>query len=197
MDKFNPLDLSNRRVLVTGASSGIGRATAIYLSKLGAKIVATARNEDRLNETISQLEGEGHVVIPFDLSQGNNIEELFKSIIESGEKLNGLVNCAGIPYVMPLNVLTKNHLEDVMNVNFFPFVEMARLYSKKKYSEGGSIVTISSILVDHPRANETGYIVSKGAMNAAVGGLACDLAKKSIRVNGVICGNVMTEIKLV
>ena len=81
-----------------------------------------------------------------------------------------------------------------MNVNFFPFVEMARLYSKKKYSEGGSIVTISSILVDHPRANETGYIVSKGAMNAAVGGLACDLAKKSIRVNGVICGNVMTEM---
>ena len=81
-----------------------------------------------------------------------------------------------------------------MRNNFLPFIELARLYGKKKYTAGGSIVTISSILVERPRANETGYIAAKGAMSAAVGSLACDLAPRGIRVNGVICGNVLTDM---
>lgn len=194
MENFNPLDLSSRIVLVTGASSGIGQAVAVYLAKLGAKIVCVARNECKLQQTISMLEGEGHVMFSADLSDLENIEAMFQQVVADVGKLNGLVHCAGIPYVMPLNVLTPKHMNEVLRNNFLPFVELARLYGKKKYAIGGSIVTISSILVEHPRANETGYIAAKGAMSAAVGSLACDLAPKGIRVNGIICGNVLTDM---
>lgn len=194
MENFNPLDLSGRTILVTGASSGIGRASAIYLSKLGTKIVCVARNKERLQQTIAMLDGEGHIMISADLSDLSNIETIFQQAVSVVGKLNGLVHCAGIPYVMPLNVLNPQHMNEVMRNNFLPFVELARWYGKKKYAIGGSIVTISSILVEHPRANETGYIAAKGAMSAAVGSLACDLAPKGIRVNGIICGNVLTDM---
>ena len=194
MVNFNPLDLSSRVILVTGASSGIGRASAVYLAKLGAKIVCVARNKDKLRQTMDMLEGEGHIMLSTDLSDLNNIEAMFKQAVADIGKLNGLVHCAGIPYVMPLNVLTPLHMDEVMRSNFLPFVELARLYGKKKYATGGSMVTISSILVEHPRANETGYIAAKGAMSAAVGSLACDLAPKGIRVNGIFCGNVLTDM---
>lgn len=186
MENFNPLDLSSRIVLVTGASSGIGQAVAVYLAKLGAKIVCVARNECKLQQTISMLEGEGHVMFSADLSDLENIEAMFQQVVADVGKLNGLVHCAGIPYVMPLNVLTPKHMNEVMRNNFLPFVELARLYGKKKYAIGGSIVTISSILVEHPRANETGYIAAKGAMSAAVGSLACDLAPKGIDRKSVV-----------
>lgn len=194
MENFNPLDLSNRTVLITGASSGIGRASAVYLSKLGARIIASGRDEARLHSTLQSLSGGGHAALVCDLSQTDNIEGLFTEAVSRCGKLNGLVNCAGIPYVMPLTVLTYKHMEEVLRCDFLPFIEMSRLFGKKKYSSGGSIVTISTILVDRPRANETGYIAAKGAMSAAVGSLACDLASKSIRVNGIICGNVMTDM---
>ncbi|MEG2623285.1 MAG: SDR family oxidoreductase [Clostridia bacterium] len=194
MGSFNPLDLSDRTVLITGASSGIGRASAIYLSKLGARIIASGRDESRLHETLEMLEGNGHAAVIFDLSDTENVEELISQAVMKCGKLNGLVHCAGIPYVMPLNVLTPRHMEEVMRVNFLSFVELMRVYAKPKYSASGSIVAISSILATSPRANETGYIASKGAINAVVGSLACDLAKKKIRVNGIICGNIMTEM---
>lgn len=194
MENFNPLDLSGRTILVTGASSGIGRASAIYLSKLGTKIVCVARNKERLQQTIAMLDGEGHIMISADLSDLSNIETIFQQAVSVVGKLNGLVHCAGIPYVMPLNVLNPQHMDEVMRSNFLPFVELVRLYGKKKYATGGSIVTISSILIERPRASETGYIAAKGAMSAAVGSLACDLAPKGIRVNGIICGNVLTDM---
>ncbi len=190
----NPMSLQGRHILITGASSGIGRATAVYLSKLGARIVCTARSEERLQETLALLEGDGHAALTCDLSKTETIEPMVREAVERIGRLNGLVNCAGIPYVVPLNALTPARVEEAMRTNFYPFVELARLFGKKKYASEGSIVTISSILTSHPRAYETGYISSKGAMNAAVGSLACELAVKSIRVNGIIVGNVWTAM---
>lgn len=191
---INPMSLEGRRILITGASSGIGRATAVYLSKLGARIVCTARNEERLQETLALLEGDGHAALTCDLSKNETIEPMVREAVDRVGRLNGLVNCAGIPYVVPLNVLTPAHIEEVMRTNFYPFVELARLFGKKKYATEGSIVTISSLATMRPRAHETGYIASKGAMNAAVGSLACELAAKSIRVNGIIVGTVWTAM---
>ncbi|USG65732.1 SDR family oxidoreductase [Brevibacillus ruminantium] len=191
---FNPLDFAGRKILVTGASSGIGRATAIYLSKLGAQIILSGRNEERLNETMLQLTGGNHQILSVDLSKEEELSPFFDQMVQDGIKLNGMVHCAGIPYVMPLQSLSKKRLSDVMETNFFPFIELVRQYAKKKYSSGGSIVCISSILSVQPRAYETGYITSKAAMNAAVTSLAFELAKKEIRINGILAGNIMTEM---
>ena len=194
MNRFNPLDLKTRTILVTGASSGIGRATSIYLSKLGAHIVLNGRNEEQLNVTLSLLFGDGHAVCATDLTTSENLEGLFDAAVCDGRKLDGLVHCAGIPCVMPLRVLDRKHLTEIMDSNFYSFVELIRQYSKKKYSTGGSIVGISSILSVQPRGYEAGYIASKGAMNAAIGSLAFELAPRKIRINGILAGNIMTEM---
>jgi len=193
-NNFNPLDFSERKILVTGASSGIGQATAIYLSKLGAQLVLNGRNEERLTLTLSQLSENRHQIVIADLAMEEDLSSMFEKIIGDGIKLNGIVHCAGIPFVMPLQSLTKKRLSKVMENNFFPFIELVRQYAKKKYSSGGSIVCISSILSVQPRAYEAGYIASKAAMNAAVNSLAFELTKKGIRINGVIAGNIMTEM---
>jgi NAD(P)-dependent dehydrogenase (short-subunit alcohol dehydrogenase family) len=191
---FNPLDFEGRKILVTGASSGIGRATAIYLSRLGAQIILSGRNEERLNESMLRLWGGNHQILPIDLSKEEELGTFFDQMVQDGIKLNGMVHCAGIPYVMPLQSLSKKRLSDVMETNFFPFIELVRQYAKKKYSSGGSIVCISSILSVQPRAYETGYIASKAAINATVTSLAFELAKKGIRINGILAGNIMTEM---
>lgn len=198
MDKvssFNPLDFSGRKILVTGASSGIGRATAIYLSKLGAAIVLNGRNEEQLSLTLSQMEGNGHIVIPFDLTSPD-FSPLFERTVADGKKLDGMVHCAGIPYVVPIKMLERKRLDEVMQINFYSFIELVRQYSKKKYHDEGSIVAISSILSLQPRAYETGYIASKGALNSAIGSMACELAKQKMRINGILAGNILTEMTI-
>lgn len=193
-NQFNPLDFSNKKILITGASSGIGRATAIYLSKLGAQLVLNGRNEKRLQDTVSMLSGHSHKIVVTDLVEQEDLTEMFNESNSDGIKLNGLVHCAGIPSVMPLKGLSKKRLAEAMETNFFTFIELVRQYSKKKHSSGGSIVGISSILSVQPRAYETAYIGSKAAMNASIHSLAFELANKNIRINGIIAGNIMTEM---
>ncbi len=194
MKMFNPLDLSDRKILVTGASSGIGRATAIYLSRLGAKIVLNGRDVERLQQTERSLQGNGHMVVPFDLETKSGLTPLFDEATHDGERLNGLVHCAGIPFVVPLSVLTTKQLEKVMSVNFYPFVELIRQYAKTKYSERGCIVGISSTTSICPSFAEIGYGASKAALNYAVTSTAIGLAEKGIRINGVISGLIRTEL---
>lgn len=192
--KFNPLKLENKKILITGASSGIGRATAIYISKLGAKVVLTGRNEVHLKETMEQLEGEGHSYVAFDLTNLNNIEIIFEAAIKDGVKLNGMVHSAGIPFVMPLRTLTPEAMQNCFTNDYFCFVELVRQYSKSKYSDGGSIIAISSITSEKPVIGELGYCTAKSALNSAVECMAVELAKKRIRVNGILAGNILTEM---
>lgn len=192
IENFNPLDFKKQKILITGASSGIGRATAIYLSKLNASIVLSGRRVDKLKETQNLLSGSGHMICAADLAT-DDLEDIFKYATQD-KKLDGIVHCAGIPYVAPLRSLKKQNMLDAMNNNFLPFIELCRLFSNKKYSEGGSIVAVSSILTQRPRACETAYISSKGALDSAVESLAFELATKEIRINGVLVGNVLTEM---
>jgi NAD(P)-dependent dehydrogenase (short-subunit alcohol dehydrogenase family) len=191
---FNPLDLTNKKILVTGASSGIGRATAIYLSSLGAKLVITGRNRPRLDDTMQQLRGNGHLQIVADLSELDDMSPLFDKATRDEVKLNGLVHSAGIVNVVPLNRLTKMKMLEEMNINYFAFVELVRQYAKKKYSDAGSIVGISSIAADRPSQCQTSYAASKAAMDIAVRTLSNELAKKGIRINTVLPGLVRTEM---
>ncbi|MEN3004739.1 SDR family NAD(P)-dependent oxidoreductase [Dehalobacterium formicoaceticum] len=192
---INPMDLSEKLILVTGASSGIGRATAIQLSKLGGKIVLVARSEDKLNETLKMMEGEGHAVYPFDLKGIDKIEGLINQIVQENGALNGLVHCAGIAPMRPLGSTKYDFLHDVMVINFYSFVEVVRCASKKKkFVEGASFIGMSSVGSQSGDKSKIAYCASKAAMDAAIKCMAKELESKKIRVNTVVGGFVKTDM---
>lgn len=191
----NPMLLDGKKIMVTGASSGIGRATAIYCAELGAQVVLLGRSKKRLEVTLSNMPGEKHITLSCDFSETIDGDALFDKIVADGIKLNGLVHCAGIPCVMPLRSLSYKRLNHVMNVNFYSFIELVRTFVKKKYSnDKASIVGISAALVSHPRIYEMGYIASKAALEAVVPVMAIECQKRNIRVNCIEFGNVYTEM---
>ncbi len=189
---YNPYTLENKTILVTGASSGIGKAIAIECAKMGAKVVVTGRNEARLQETHSLLEGDQPDYIVADLSVNEDVVRVSKEL----STLNGLVNCAGLTKVAPFPFATRDSFEGVMNVNFFAPTELTRLLVKsKKIGKGSSIVFISSVSGVYCSAIASSiYSASKGAVNGLVKGIALDLASKGIRVNCVNPGMIDTNI---
>ena len=192
---INPMDLSGKIILVTGASSGIGRATAVQLSKLGARVILIARNENKLKETITMMEGEGHALYPFDLNLLDNIDGLIKHVVRENAAINGLVHCAGVGPLRPLGLTKSNFLHEVMLINFYSFVELVRCLSKKNnYAKGASFVGISSISSKMGYKSKIAYCSSKAALDGAVRCMAKELAEKNIRVNTVMPGWVKTEM---
>ena len=190
---YNPYSLEGKTILVTGASSGIGKATAIECSKLGARVVITGRDEARLQQTLSSLEGEGHVVITADLGEDDGI----RFLVERVPVLNGIVHAAGISDTVLFQFLKKERLENIFNINFFAPVVLSQLLLKKKLlQKGGSIVFLSSI--DGPVTAHIGnsmYSATKGALSAMMHNMSIELASKGIRVNAVLPG--MTETPLI
>jgi NAD(P)-dependent dehydrogenase (short-subunit alcohol dehydrogenase family) len=189
---YNPFTLEGKTILVTGASSGIGKAIAIESSKMGANVIITGRNEERLKKTYYLLKGNGHGLIVADLSVKEDIERLHKEL----PVIDGLVNCAGLTKVAPFSFATRDSFEEVMNVNFFAPTELTRLMVKtKKIRKGASIVFISSVSGVYCSAVASAiYSSSKGAVNGLVKGVALDLAPKGIRVNSVNPGMIDTDI---
>lgn len=189
---YNPFSIENKVILVTGASSGIGKAIAIECSRLGASVVITGRNEERLKETYSALYGVHPKYLISDLSLERDIVKLSQDVPE----LSGIVNCAGFNKVLPFQFTSKKDFEEVMNVNFFAAAELTRLLLKNtKINKGASIVFISSISgVYCSYIANTVYSSSKGAINGLVKSLALDLAPKKIRVNSVNPGMINTNI---
>ena len=189
---YNPFSLENKTILVTGASSGIGKAIAIECSKMRASVIITGRNETRLQETHSLLEGYQPDYIVADLSVNEDVVRVSKEL----STLNGLVNCAGLTKVAPFPFATRDSFEEVMNVNFFAPTELTRLLVKsKKIGKGSSIVFISSVSGVYCSAVASSiYSASKGAVNGLVKGIALDLASKGIRVNSVNPGMIDTDI---
>lgn len=187
----NPFSLEGKRILVTGASSGIGRAIAIECSKMGANLIITARNELRLKETLELLEGSNHEIIAADLSQKEDIEMLCKRT----PSLNGIVNCAGLTITKPFKFISAENVSSIMNVNFEAPLFLTQAFIKsKKLTKGSSIVFISSISgVKVSLVGNSIYSASKGAINGICKGMALELAPH-IRVNTVIPGMVETNI---
>ena len=190
---YNPFSLENKTILVTGASSGIGRAIAIECSKMDATVILSGRNEDRLNETLSQMNGVEHSIIVADLLKENSIERIVESI---SNKIDGIVQCAGFTIPKPFHFLSKDNIKDVMNVNFeAPILLTQQLLKKKKIANNSSIVFISSIsgvFCSSPAGSI--YSASKGAINGIVKSLAIELSVKGIRVNSVNPGMINTNI---
>lgn len=185
------LGLQGKTILVTGASRGIGQQTAIYLTQLGAKVVITGRNEERLDETYKQLEGTGHLKIKADLTQLDDVKNIFVYSRENNIKFNGLVYSAGMPCVMPLKAISKDALLNIFDINYFSFICLVKEFIKKSNSEiGNSIVALSSEIVRHPRKFELGYISSKAALEAALPIIALECKERGIRANAVGIGYV-------
>ncbi len=192
---INPMDLSGKHILITGASSGIGKATAIHLSKLGAKLALIARNEEKLKDTIKLLEGEGHDMYKIDLKEVNLIESLVNKIVDNNGPLDGLVHCAGIGTMRPLSMTKPDFLHDMMLVNYYSFVELIRCASKKnKYREGASFIGMSSAGSQYGDKSKVAYCSSKAAMDSATRCMAKELAYKKIRVNTIVAGFIRTDM---
>jgi NAD(P)-dependent dehydrogenase (short-subunit alcohol dehydrogenase family) len=192
---INPMDLTGKRILVTGASSGIGKETAIHLSKLGANVILVARNKDKLINTIFELEDVGHSLYSFDLKNISATEKFLEEIINKEGKLNGLVHCAGINELRPLGITGYDFLHNMMLINFYSFVELVRVISKKKNcAKNTSIVVMSSVSSVKGDKSKTAYCASKGAINSAVRAMAKELAIKNIRVNSVVAGFLKTNM---
>lgn len=188
---YNPFSLEGKIVLVTGASSGIGQATAIECSKMGAKVVITGRNEDRLNETFSQLEGEGHQIIVADLNTQDDIDAL----VDACPVLDGLVNNAGRGKSKPVNFLKLEDLQDVYQTNLFGVALLTKgLLKKKKLGKDSSIVFTSSISSYMTAAGLSIYASSKAAVCGYMRTCAIELGVKGIRSNAVLPGMVETKL---
>ena len=189
------VDLTDRKIIIAGASQGIGRATALLMSQLGAKLILTARNEDKLRETLSMCEGEGHTLRTFDFTEIPGIEALAKSVTETSGPIDGIVWCVGITSDRPFHLLKPEDLEKVMHLNFNAFVELVRCFAKRKrYNPGMRVVAVSSIASLFGKTAHLAYSASKAAINAAVRNMSVELADKKIFVNAVLPGMVNTEM---
>ncbi len=192
---YNPFSLQGKTILITGASSGIGKATAIVCAQMGATIIATARNEERLKETLELLatdEGQAHKVILAELNDSYEMQRL----VEAVEDVDGLVLCSGIGLALPLQFCKPEKARSMFDTNFFAPFELARLLlKKKKIKKGASIVMLSSI--GGTKSFDLGngmYGASKAAVNSLAKTLALELAPKQIRVNAICPGMVETPI---
>lgn len=178
-------NLSGKHILITGASSGIGKACALRVSELGASVSLVARNEGRLNEVLHQLNHSGQI-FSYDLSIIGGIEGLLKNIVKNLGKLDGLMYCAGDCLRAPLSMCKPEILQKSMQVNYFAFVEMLRCASKtRNCNEGASFVTMTSASSMKGDKGLLGLSASKAAMNSAVRCAALELAPKRIRVNAI------------
>lgn len=192
---INPLDLTGRLFLVTGASSGIGRETAVLLSQLGARIVVVGRNSARLAETVQNLSGGGHHTEVLDLVQTEQIPAWFKALCAVTGPLNGLVHCAGISSSMPLKVLNPTVFEQVYRINVSAAAMLAKGFRQRGCcTQGGSIVLLSSVMGLVAEAGISAYSSSKAAVLGLTRALALELAREKIRVNCVVPGYVKTEM---
>lgn len=194
MNTYNPYSLEGKRVLVTGASSGIGRGIAIECSRMGAKVVISGRNEARLQETLAMMQNpDEHQMLLADLAIDEDIQGLVDKIEEG---LDGIVLCAGFTIVKPFKFVSPQDIEAIMDVNYkAPVILSQKLLKKKKINKNASIVFISSVsgvFVSAPAAAL--YSGSKGAVNGVAKAMALDLSPRGIRVNCVNPGMVDTNI---
>lgn len=189
---YNPFSLEGKTILITGASSGIGRSAAIECSRFGARVILTGRNTERLNDTYANLDGLNHIQIKADLSEKAGIEYLLTSLTE----LNGVCHCAGITNPVPFTYIDQKKLDDIFAINFFgPLILTKELVKRKLLQRESSVVFVSSISgVYISSVAGTLYSSTKGAINGAIKGVALDLATKKIRVNSVCPGMIKTNL---
>lgn len=194
-EDFNPFTLDGKRIVITGASSGIGQQCAISCSRMNARVVLIGRNADRLAETLGRMKGEGHISVSLDITDYDRIPAIVKSIVDSVGKIDGLIHCAGISTTLPLNLVTNEKLVEFMSTNVLSAINLSRELFKRKYSnDGGSIIFMASVMGVVGERGKMLYGLTKGALISGARSLACELSKRNIRVNCISPGAIQTPI---
>jgi len=193
---FNPFSLRGKNILITGASSGIGRQCAIDCSRMGARVVLMGRNEERLRETLAQMEGNGHLPVVFDLTRYEELETLVTGIVKQCGPLHGVLHCAGISTTLPLKLMNAGNIDEFFRGNVYSAVLLSREVCKLKNvaKEGASIVFFSSIMGCVGESGKSLYGMTKAALVSAARHLACEYARRCIRFNAVSPGAILTPI---
>lgn len=192
---INPLDLAGKTILVTGASSGIGRETAILLSRLDARLAISGRDAGRLQQTLEALEGLEHFEFPFDLAGAEDVAAWVKRVCEKTGPLDGIVHSAGVHAAVPARAFTANRIDAVMKANVSSALLLVRgLCQRGCYRPGASIVLLSSVTAWLGAPALAVYGASKAALIGMTKSLAAELAKDQIRINCVAPGMVRSEM---
>lgn len=188
---YNPFTLEGKRILVTGASSGIGRGICIDTSKMGAAVHLMARNEQRLNETMEMMVGDGHKIHIVDLCNNDDLA----SMVDDLPPLDGVVLCAGIIKTTLVKKINEDALEEIFNTNIMADIRMlSRMLKKKKLNKGASVVFISSVSTFNVKIGNSLYSATKGAVNSFAKAMALEVAKQGMRVNCIQPGFVPSNI---
>ena len=190
-ETFNPFSLKGKTILVTGASSGIGRGIAVACSKMGGQIIINGRNEEKLKETLSLMEGTANSIVVGDLTSFSMLPALVGEL----PKLDGVVHCAGIGERTLCKMVQESDLDRMMNINFkAPVILQTELLKQKKLNKGGSIVFVASIAQESPSIGNALYAASKGAIISYAQCLQLELAPRLIRVNCISPAMVWTDL---
>lgn len=188
--------LQNKNILITGASSGIGRQTAISCSRQGANLLIIGRNADRLQETFKQLQPGNHISMTLDITDYALTENILKPALLEFGKLHGVVNAAGISTTLPLKMLSPSTMTTFFEANVNAAINLTRICVSRKTiaDEGASILFFSSVMGLVGEAGKTMYSATKGALISASRSLAIELAPRKIRVNAISPGVVVTPM---
>lgn len=189
---YNPFALTGKTILVTGASSGIGKQTAIECAKIGAKVIITGRDAERLQATFDALENEGHKQVIGDLLKEDDV----KTLLSETGVVDGVVLCAGKGLTLPVQFCTREKFDDIFDINFFSPMEVLRLlYKKKQINKEGSVVILASLGGTQIFSGGNSiYGASKAALNAMMRFCAKEFAPRKIRVNSICPGMVETPL---
>jgi NAD(P)-dependent dehydrogenase (short-subunit alcohol dehydrogenase family) len=187
--------LAGGTYLVTGASSGIGQGAARLIAQCGGRVIISGRNEDRLNITLSSLEGTGHAASAVELVDADQTADWMKSIITVHGTLSGVFHSAGVELIRPIRMTKQAQLNDVFGSSLFAAFGIARAASQKNtIVDGGSLVFMSSVAGSTGQQGMTAYSAAKAGIDALVRSLACEMASRKIRVNSIVAGAVKTAM---
>jgi NAD(P)-dependent dehydrogenase (short-subunit alcohol dehydrogenase family) len=193
----NPFSLENKKIIITGASSGIGRAIAVECSKAGARLLLLARNKGQLEKTYQSLTAGNHSFFSIDLTKYDETESIISDFSRSNGTIDGFVHSAGVEMTVPLNMIKPEHYEKLFSINVIAGFNLAKIIAKKKFidpGKGASFVFISSIRALYGQEGAIAYSASKGALSSGMRAMALELASKKIRVNAILPAIVKTEM---
>ncbi|HEY0269348.1 MAG TPA: SDR family oxidoreductase, partial [Methyloradius sp.] len=175
VDTASPFSLAGKRILVTGASSGLGQQIAISCSEAGASLIVCGRDESRLKETLDKLSGTGHLSILGDLTN----EETISNTVEQAGLIDGVVHCTGVSGPIPARMITREFLDRLFNINFFvPTLLTSQLLAKSRINKGGSILFMSSSAAFRGVHGMSVYSATKSALVASTRCLAIETARR-------------------
>lgn len=194
-DPGDYLQLRDRAIVVTGASSGIGRATAVAASRYGARVALIARRPEALDAVLGELHGEGHVAVPFDVTRSGELPELLRELAGRMGPLDGLVHAAGVHETTPLRTMTADQVDRLMTLNVTSALLLAKAFRHGQVRGADpSIVLLSSAVGLVGEAGVSAYAASKAAVASISRSLGLELVREGIRVNSIAAGIVETSL---